>query len=803
MHTLTFAFLGAALALGSHPCASAQNCPPDPKPLTHAPIPGLDAFTVALGQFETSSALNTPEGAAATKVTMAANAAGIFGGKALAVPTTQAVAIYPSAGFDPRRGTIEMWLRPAQGQGPVTFFSLRGAGSLDSDSGQDLVFGETTQSSAPSISAVYFQGAGGQPGGAAAFVTTIPRGIGVGDFDGNGVADLAIANNAANTLPLPKTPLVPGEVHVWFGPFTPGTTYSTPDRVVEVDRAQGLVVADFDRDGDLDLLAGSYDPDSEPLYGWANDGAGNFDRMMLELGLGSAEAIAAGDVDRDGVLDVLFASFDPAKPSRLCVGRIDTNGYRLGGASGVTYPLAAPALGASLGDLDGDGWLDAILALTIDGAGSVAVHRNQSNGAFAAIPTLKIQTKRPFTVNATRDVNHDGALDLVVANWRDNLVTTATSTVYFGPFATGTPAQREFAVDDAVSFALGDLDADGAADLVFHSATSTIAPVFLLDWNGAPKGGSDALGVAQPSITFDATPSKHNPSGEGAGMAIAYGGTSAYGSVHVYPTSFELARDQGQLRFTVTDAAGSAHSAALPALFSPDAYTVGGFTRVQAEWDADAGVVELRLGHPTFGTRVTTMSAPFAMGHVSPVMRLGADAENQSRAAGWRIDDFRISSVRRSEIDFDDDGVPDDFDNCRFLANPSQLDADSNGVGNACSFCQQDYGYQGPGSLTLSVCGSQLVAGGNAALRLRCGPPHATFALVLGTYSFPYPFLGGTVLPVPPAALIFDQLDAQGEYVKTFAASLTHTEFFAQGLAADPATPAGVAFSNAVRIRFP
>jgi hypothetical protein len=292
----TLAWLSAALALGSNTFVFAQSCPPDPKPLTHAPIPGSDAFTVALGQFEGSVALATPQGQVATKVTMLANGGGIFGGAALTIPTTPAVAIYPSTGFDPRRGTIEMWLRPSPTPGRSTLFSLRGAGSIDVGEGQDLVFGETTQSSAPAYSAIYFQNAGGQSGGAAAFLTFIPRGIAVGDFDGDGIADLAIANNAASTLPLPKTPLVPGEVHVFFGPFAPGMVYPTPDRVIEVDRAQGLVVADFDGDGDLDLMAGSYDPDSEPLYGWSNDGAGNFDRMMIELGLGSASGGSMGSV---------------------------------------------------------------------------------------------------------------------------------------------------------------------------------------------------------------------------------------------------------------------------------------------------------------------------------------------------------------------------------------------------------------------------------------------------------------------------------------------------------------------------
>lgn len=786
------------------PRSAAQVCAPEPLPLSKAPVTGLDSHTALLGSFDSSTALLGRDGTVTTKVTMNVAAGGVFGTSALSIPSAPAVAIYPSDGFDPKRGSIEMWVKAAPVPGRVTLFSLRGAGSLDGDGAPDLIFGETTETGAPALSAMYFQGEGGSGIGAAAFTSIAPRGIGAGDLDGDGIADLAVASNASNLAPNPKTPLVPGEIHVWFGPFPNGSFLPAPARTLEVDRAQGLVVADFDQDGDLDLMAGSFDLGSEPLYGWTNDGAGNFVRMKTELGLGSTEAIAAGDVDLDGVLDVLFTSFDPAKPSRIALGRLAALGdYQIGGPSQVLHSLASPALGASLADLDADGWLDAVLALTGEGGGAVAIHRNDE-GDFAATPTIMFPTTRPFTLNATRDVNHDGRLDIVVANWRDGLATTPTSAVYFGPFTGGGAASvRSFLVPDAVSFALGDLDADGADDLVFHSATSPLAPVFLLDWNGNPKAGVDGSGVALPSFAFPATTSKLNPNGEGAGMAIALGGTSSYGSVHVFPNSFTIARAQGKIEFSIVDDACNSHVVSIAQPTASASGNVNGFFRVLAEWDASLGLVELRVGPGDAPTIASESGAPFPMGKVAPTLRLGSDPENQQRASGWRIDDFRVSTVRRSALDFDADGIPDDWDNCGFLKNAAQQDADDDGVGDACAYCQDDLGFSGPGSLSLAVCGTMLTPGGSAAIRLRCGIPGTPFVLLLGPTAMPYAYGGGIVVPVPPATYQFGDLDDDGEFTQPFAALFPGVNVFAQALALDPLSPSGLTISNAVRIRFP
>jgi len=820
--------LGAVLLLAS--AAAAQTaartgvaaggspCPPPVLPLTHAPIAGLDAATIVLGQFEDGPAMLDAQGPNLVKATSLTVPAGLFGSNALAVPGGPSVSIYDAGGFEVATGTIEMWVRPAPLHGPrAHLFSLRGARSLDGDGFNELLVGESGATVAPTLSRLYFNhGIGIQLAQPALIRTITPRGMATGDVDGDGIPDLVVCMNQAATLPNPGT-AVPGEIHVFKGPFASGQVYG-PDVVIEIDLPQGLVLADFDQDGDLDLMAACFNQALTALFGFANDGAGNFALMALpfsELQAG-AEGLAAADVNGDGVLDVLYGSFG-LPSSRVLLGTIGPGGYSFQDVALTSSERSNEVLGVSFGDLDGDSWPDAVLAQPLfdnggGPAGRIAIHFNDGTGQFSSVPDAVLASVRPFTLNASRDIDQDGSLDIVVANWRQGGTATTSSTVHFGPFPKPpsgsatvlTPATRSYLVADAVSLAIADLDADGLDDLFFRSSSAPVSSLFLLDVNGLSKGGADPQGKQVPSVLLPTQPSQGNPAGEGIGMATPIvGGTTAYGTVHDRAGSFDLYAKEGRVYFSIVDRQGLLHQVVAPLPAPGDPGSQNGFTHVQAEWSAAAGLVQLRIGLPWGSAHVSSVvSAPFDVGAVSPTFRLGSDADNQFRAVGWSFDDVRLSSVRRSQLDVDGDSVPDEWDDCPQTPNPGQADFDGDGIGDACATCQDDVGFGGPGAAMLSVCGQPLGSCQSATLFLDGVPPVSPFILSVGTGITPLPFKGGVLVTFPAVFELVAFTSAQGLAKFKLPGGLAVPPLTLQARVRDLSLPLDVAISNAVLVEF-
>lgn len=66
-------------------------------------------------------------------------------------------------------------------------------------------------------------------------------------------------------------------------------------------------------------------------------------------------------------------------------------------------------------------------------------------------------------------------------------------------------------------------------------------------------------------------------------------------------------------------------------------------------------------------------------------------------------------------------------------------DANNNLVPDECEFCQTDLGFAGGGSLTLNICGDELItAGSTASLQLTDGPANAPVLVAIGIAANPY-----------------------------------------------------------------
>lgn len=204
-------------------------------------------------------------------------------------------------------------------------------------------------------------------------------------------------------------------------------------------RATGVVFADFDNDGDLDLYVGSMPAGKETklaqreghaLVGcslFRNDGNGKFTDVSAGNGacppkFGGRSA-AVLDFDGDGLLDLLVGE-DPlpgyngstTKSSRLFRNRGELQFEDVSAAAGL--PKDVPGFGVAAGDVNNDGWPDIFLAAN---RGGNRLFLNDGAGKFKEAPGAQKTFLWSDAVGddtvcgvCMADVNRDSLLDIVI-----------------------------------------------------------------------------------------------------------------------------------------------------------------------------------------------------------------------------------------------------------------------------------------------------------------------------------------------------------------------------------------------------
>ncbi len=365
-------------------------------------------------------------------------------------------------------------------------------GDFNDDGFRDVVVPQPSNFSSVSILSEFFGKGDGTFQSAAKININSPTSVAVADFDRDGILDLVVDGGNFGLHVLSIL------IGTGMGTFRAGTSIT----LNLSSSALPPVVGDVNNDFIPDLVV----PSSSVIAVLLGNGDGTFSTPQILNTNISPSSLAVADLDSDGNLDFMVggSSFNPGMIMVF-----------LGNGNGTfqapnSFTTATPISAFTTGELNGDGRPD--LVTVNPNNNSVSVFLGNGNGTFSQMSDIPVG-RNPLAV-AVGDLNGDGFADIMTANSASSNVS-----ILVGNGSGGFQAAFNFAVGgNPSSLTLGDFNFDKRVDVAVTNTGSNTVSVLL-------NAGSAFLAIAdeiEPSIVVRTSPPAHF--GVGTNPACLVGG---------------------------------------------------------------------------------------------------------------------------------------------------------------------------------------------------------------------------------------------------------------------------------------
>ncbi len=339
------------------------------------------------------------------------------------------------------------------------------AADFDADGDQDLAVANfRATGSNPTVVVLFRNNGNGTFAAPVAFPAgPKPWGLATGDLNGDGKPDLVVAGQDYSVTVL---------MNNGAGGFAPGVTYSNLFNTFFAGNFYPAVaLADVDRDGDLDVFYGnSATSDADGTTGHIiqlrNNGTGTLTRtadVVLTFRTGGPVGLVAADLNGDGAVDLIAGSLSARSNDGVQVV-LNTGTGSFGAAT--LYPAGQATQAIAAADMNGDGKIDVLTADSYSAA--VTVRFNPGSGLFPILTDYLASALQNFQDAA--DIDGDGDLDIFTSG----VFSTAVDGAILRNDGAGHFFSRTIISlpEGVASGVLRDLNGDGRPDLLFNDANT-------------------------------------------------------------------------------------------------------------------------------------------------------------------------------------------------------------------------------------------------------------------------------------------------------------------------------------------